>query len=75
VTITDSGDTALAAEMALLKRFLSRFEERDGRAVRIASDLFIVLLGVAPVTHSRPRSSSNGDRGHEGHIESTERRP
>ena len=32
VTITDSGDTALAAEMAVLKQLLSRFEERDGPA-------------------------------------------
>jgi DNA-binding MarR family transcriptional regulator len=29
VTITDSGDTALGAEMAVLKQLLSQFEERD----------------------------------------------
>jgi DNA-binding MarR family transcriptional regulator len=29
VTITDSGDAALAAEMAVLKQLLNQFEERD----------------------------------------------
>jgi DNA-binding MarR family transcriptional regulator len=29
VTITDSGEAALAAEMAVLKQLLSQFEERD----------------------------------------------
>jgi DNA-binding MarR family transcriptional regulator len=31
VTITDLGDVALAAEMAVLKQLLNQFEERDLR--------------------------------------------